>query len=206
MQIKLTNQGFILVLIPLAVQVAFLVAFFIMLQQAENEIIQEQQARDMVTSLNHIARSILASSAGVTLQTPSGGVVGDGYVPVKPGESLPHEFAKLKRLSVGHPEHIKAIEQIEMTWRESWYAMKDIKNYAKSGENFTVLAKVAKLQLKLQSVYRAIDACAVYFEQLQAQGPVVQEELRQKQKLALLLFLLIDVVMALGLCFYFSKQ
>ena len=35
MQIKLTNQGFILVLIPLAVQVAFLVAFFCMLQQAE---------------------------------------------------------------------------------------------------------------------------------------------------------------------------
>jgi hypothetical protein len=70
MQIKLTNQGFILVLIPLAVQVAFLVAFFCMLQQAENEIIQEQQARDMVTSLNHIARTILASSAGVTLQTP----------------------------------------------------------------------------------------------------------------------------------------
>ena len=41
MQIKRTNQGFILVLIPLAVQVAFLVAFFCMLQQAENEIIQE---------------------------------------------------------------------------------------------------------------------------------------------------------------------
>ncbi len=206
MQIKLTNQGFILVLIPLAVQVAFLVAFFCMLQQAENEIIQEQQARDMVTSLNHIARSILASSAGVTLQTPSGGVVGDGFKPSTPGESLPREFAKLRRLSVGHPEQIKAIEQLEITWRESWHAMKEIKNYAKSGENFTVLTKVAKLQVKLQSVYRAIDACAVYFEQLQAQGPVVQEELRQKQKLALLVFLLIDVAMALGLCFYFSKQ
>lgn len=206
MQIKLTNQGFILVLIPLAVQVAFLVAFFCMLQQAENEIIQEQQARDMVTSLNHIARSILASSAGVTLQTPSGGIVGDGFKPSTPGESLPREFAKLRRLSVGHPEQIKAIEQLEITWRESWHAMKEIKNYAKSGENFTVLAKVAKLQVKLQSVYRAIDACAVYFEQLQAQGPVVQEELRQKQKLALLVFLLIDVAMALGLCFYFSKQ
>lgn len=206
MQIKLTNQGFILVLIPLAVQVAFLVAFFCMLQQAENEIIQEQQARDMVTSLNHIARSILASSAGVTLQTPSGGVVGDGFKPSTPGESLPREFAKLRRLSVGHPEQIKAIEQLEITWHESWHAMKEIKNYAKSGENFTVLAKVAKLQVKLQSVYRAIDACAVYFEQLQAQGPVVQEELRQKQKLALLVFLLIDVAMALGLCFYFSKQ
>lgn len=206
MQIKLTNQGFILVLIPLAVQVAFLVAFFCMLQQAENEIIQEQQARDMVTSLNHIARSILASSAGVTLQTPSGGVVGDGFKPSTPGESLPREFAKLRRLSAGHPEQIKAIEQLEITWRESWHAMKEIKNYAKSGENFTVLTKVAKLQVKLQSVYRAIDACAVYFEQLQAQGPVVQEELRQKQKLALLVFLLIDVAMALGLCFYFSKQ
>ncbi len=193
-------------LIPLAVQVAFLVAFFCMLQQAENEIIQEQQARDMVTSLNHIARSILASSAGVTLQTPSGGVVGDGFKPSTPGESLPREFAKLRRLSAGHPEQIKAIEQLEITWRESWHAMKEIKNYAKSGENFTVLTKVAKLQVKLQSVYRAIDACAVYFEQLQAQGPVVQEELRQKQKLALLVFLLIDVAMALGLCFYFSKQ
>ncbi|MBP9094598.1 PAS domain S-box protein [bacterium] len=202
----MTNQGFILVLIPLAVQVAFFVAFFCMLQQAEDEIIQEQQARDMVTSLNHIARSILASSAGVTLETPSGGVVGDGFRPSTPGESLPHEFAKLRRLSVGHPEQITAIEKLEVTWRESWHAMKEIKNYAKSGENFTVLAKVAKLQVKLQAVYRAIDACAVYFEQLQAQGPVVQEELRQKQKLALLLFLLIDVAMALGLCFYFSKQ
>jgi PAS domain S-box-containing protein len=206
MQVKLTNQGFILVLIPLAVQVAFLVAFFCMLQQAENEIIQEQQARDMVTSLNHIARAILASSAGVTLATPGGGIVGDGFRPSTPGDSLPREFAKLRRLSVGHPEHIKAIEQLETTWRESWHAMKEIKNYAKSGENFTVLAKVAKLQMKLQAVYRAIDSCAVYFEQLQAQGPVVQEELRQKQKLALLLFLLIDVAMALGLCFYFSKQ
>jgi PAS domain S-box-containing protein len=84
--------------------------------------------------------------------------------------------------------------------------MKEIKNYAKSGENFTVLAKVAKLQVKLQSVYRAIEACAVYFEQLQAQGPVVQEELRQQQKIALLAFLLVDVAMALGLCIYFSKQ
>jgi PAS domain-containing protein len=109
-------------------------------------------------------------------------------------------------LSAGHPEQIKAIEQLEVTWRESWHAMKEIKNYAKSGENFTVLAKVAKLQVKLQSVYRAIEACAIYFEQLQAQGPVLQEELRQKQKLALLVFLLIDVAMALGLCFYFSKQ
>jgi PAS domain S-box-containing protein len=206
MQIKLTNQGFILVLIPLVVQVAFLVAFFCMLQQAENEIIQEQQARDMVTSLNHIARTILASSAGVTLQTPDGGTVGDGFRPSTPGDSLPREFAKLRRLSVGHPEQIKAIEHLEVTWRESWYAMKEIKNYAKSGENFTVLAKVAKLQVKLQSVYRAIEACAVYFEQLQAQGPVVQEELRQQQKIALLAFLLVDVAMALGLCIYFSKQ
>ncbi len=206
MQIKLTNQGFILVLIPLAVQVAFLVAFFCMLQQAENEIIQEQQARDMVTSLNHIARTILASSAGVTLQTPDGGTVGDGFRPSTPGDSLPREFAKLRRLSVGHPEQMKAIEHLEVTWRESWHAMKEIKNYAKSGENFTVLAKVAKLQVKLQSVYRAIEACAVYFEQLQAQGPVVQEELRQQQKMALLAFLLVDVAMALGLCIYFSKQ
>lgn len=206
MQIKLTNQGFILVLIPLAVQVAFLVAFFCMLQQAENEINQEQQARDMVTSLNHIARTILASSAGVTLQTPDGGTVGDGFRPSTPGDSLPREFAKLRRLSVGHPEQIKAIEHLEVTWRESWHAMKEIKNYAKSGENFTVLAKVAKLQVKLQSVYRAIEACAVYFEQLQAQGPVVQEELRQQQKMALLAFLLVDVAMALGLCIYFSKQ
>jgi PAS domain S-box-containing protein len=206
MQIKLTNQGFILVLIPLAVQVAFLVAFFCMLQQAENEIIQEQQARDMVTSLNHIARTILASSAGVTLQTPDGGTVGDGFRPFTPGDSLPREFVKLRRLSVGHPEQIRAIEHLEVTWRESWHAMKEIKNYAKSGENFTVLAKVAKLQVKLQSVYRAIEACAVYFEQLQAQGPVVQEELRQQQKMALLAFLLVDVAMALGLCFYFSKQ
>lgn len=206
MQIKLTNQGFILVLIPLAVQVAFLVAFFCMLQQAENEIIQEQQARDMVTSLNHIARTILASSAGVTLQTPDGGTVGDGFRPSTPGDSLPREFAKLRRLSIGHPEQIKAIEHLEVTWHESWHAMKEIKNYAKSGENFTVLAKVAKLQVKLQSVYRAIEACAVYFEQLQAQGPVVQEELRQQQKMALLAFLLVDVAMALGLCFYFSKQ
>lgn len=206
MQIKLTNQGFILVLIPLAVQVAFLVAFFCMLQQAENEIIQEQQARDMVTSLNHIARTILASSAGVTLQTPDGGTVGDGFRPSTPGDSLPREFAKLRRLSVGHPEQIKAIEHLEVTWRESWHAMKEIKNYAKSGENFTVLAKVAKLQVKLQSVYRAIEACAIYFEQLQAQGPVLQAELRQQQKLALLAFLLVDVAMALGLCFYFSKQ
>lgn len=193
-------------LIPLVVQVAFLVAFFCMLQQAENEIIQEQQARDMVTSLNHIARTILASSAGVTLQTPDGGTVGDGFRPSTPGDSLPREFAKLRRLSVGHPEQIKAIEHLEVTWRESWYAMKEIKNYAKSGENFTVLAKVAKLQVKLQSVYRAIEACAVYFEQLQAQGPVVQEELRQQQKIALLAFLLVDVAMALGLCIYFSKQ
>jgi PAS domain S-box-containing protein len=148
----------------------------------------------------------LASSAGVTLQTPDGGTVGDGFRPSTPGDSLPREFAKLRRLSVGHPEQIKAIEHLEVTWRESWYAMKEIKNYAKSGENFTVLAKVAKLQVKLQSVYRAIEACAVYFEQLQAQGPVVQEELRQQQKIALLAFLLVDVAMALGLCIYFSKQ
>ncbi|MFA6210657.1 MAG: PAS domain-containing sensor histidine kinase [Candidatus Obscuribacterales bacterium] len=206
MQIKLTNQGFILVLIPLAVQVAFLVAFFCMLQQAEKEIVQEQQARDMVTCLNHIARTILASSAGVTLQAPSGGTVGDGFRPSAPSDSLPREFAKLRKLASGHPEQMQAIEKLEVTWRESWHAMKEIKNYAKSGENFSVLAKVAKLQIKLQSVYRAIDACAVYFEQLQEQGPVVQEELRQQQKVALLAFLLIDVAMALGLCFYFSKQ
>lgn len=206
MQIKLTNQGFILVLIPLAVQVAFLIAFFCMLQQAEKEIVQEQQARDMVTCLNHIARTILASSAGVTLQAPSGGTVGDGFRPSAPSDSLPREFAKLRKLASGHPEQMQAIEKLEVTWRESWHAMKEIKNYAKSGENFSVLAKVAKLQIKLQSVYRAIDTCAVYFEQLQEQGPVVQEELRQQQKVALLAFLLIDVAMALGLCFYFSKQ
>lgn len=206
MQIKLTNQGFILVLIPLAVQVVFLVAFFFMLQQAEKEIVQEQQARDMVTCLNHIARTILASSAGVTLQAPSGGTVGDGFRPSAPSDSLPREFTKLRKLASGHPEQMEAIEKLEVTWRESWHAMKEIKNYAKSGENFSVLAKVAKLQIKLQSVYRAIDACAVYFEQLQEQGPVVQEELRQQQKVALLAFLLIDVAMALGLCFYFSKQ
>lgn len=193
-------------LIPLAVQVAFLVAFFCMLQQAEKEIVQEQQARDMVTCLNHIARTILASSAGVTLQAPSGGIVGDGFRPSAPSDSLPREFTRLRKLASGHPEQMQAIEKLEVTWRESWHAMKEIKNYAKSGENFSVLAKVAKLQIKLQSVYRAIDACAVYFEQLQEQGPVVQEELRQQQKVALLAFLLVDVAMALGLCFYFSKQ
>lgn len=193
-------------LIPLAVQVAFLVAFLGMLQQAEQEIVQEQKARDMVTTLNHIARTILASSAGITLQTPSGGTVGDGFKPAAPSDALPREFSKLRQLASGHPEQMLAIEKLEVTWRESWHAMREIKDYAKSGENFSVLAKVAKLQVKLQSVYRAIDTCAVYFEQLQAHGPAVQAELREKQKLALLAFLFVDVAMALGLCAYFSLQ
>lgn len=199
MQIRLSSQGFILVLVPLLVQVIFMIAFFVILQQAEGEIAREQRSREIVSSLNHIARMMLASSAGLTIRSQSGDTSSTSVL-------VPQEFARLKVLVQEHPEQVAAIENLELRWQASFEAMRDIKEYAKSGDNFAVLAKVAKVQGKLQSVYKVINDTATYFESLQNQSPALQRENRRKQKLALLAFLIVDVVMALALCLYFSRK
>lgn len=204
MQIKLTHQGFILVLIPLAVQVIFMIAFFWMLKQAETEIVEEQKARDMVAVCNNIARIIVKSGAGLTLHPPNSPA--DRFQSETPGDNLPREFAKLRALAEGHPEQLQSIEKLERDWRAGWYAMRDLKDYAKANSNVAIMVKLTQVQSKLHKMHDSLDQLMNNFVKLEEQGPALQAENRHRQKLVLILFLLIDVIMALGLCFYFSKQ
>jgi len=205
MQIRLTNQGFILVLIPLAVQVIFMIAFFCMLQQAENELVEEARAREKVKVCNHIARVIFAAAAGLGPRAAAAASSGS-FVPSSPGDNLPVEFNKLRALSVGHPDQIAAINRFDSSWRASWLTMHELKNSVNSNSTAEVIVKFAKVQSSLQEVYRSIDRMSNYFEELQNSAPALQAENRQRQTVTLFIFLLVDVIMALGLCAYFSQQ
>lgn len=204
MQVKLSNQGFMLVLLPLAMQVTFMIIFMGMLHQAERDIATERHSREIVSSLNRIARLLLASVAGQALQL---GPTSSSSKPTPRGtaDGIPLEFARLKEL-VADPEQVKTIHSLESAWQENVACMEEVKRLANAGEPMEALKNYGRFKSSFHKVYDSLETAAKYFQDLEDQSPKIQAENRNRQKTALIVFLFLDVVMAVFLCMYFKNR
>ncbi len=181
-----------------------MVIFMGMLHQAELDIANERHSREIVSSLNRIARLLLAAVAGQALQVgPSNSGTSKQQWAVN---GIPIEFDRVKELVKDRPEQYEPIQKLEHAWKDNLACMEEVKRLANAGEPMEALKNYGKFKASFHRVYDALDSAARYFQELEERSPKAQAENRNRQKVALIVFLVLDVIMAVCLCIYFKNR
>lgn len=205
MQIKLSNQGFILVLLPLAMQISFVIIFLGMLEQAEEDIATERKSRQIVGSMSRITRLLLAALSGDSLMMAPPTGYGKA-APKHAAYGIPAEFERLRQLASDRPEQLKVIEKLENTWKGNLESTRELKQLANEGSPLEALRQYAKIKRNITRIRVAIEDAAQYFREFDEKSPKLLAESRERQKNALIVFFVANAIMAVCLCIYFNSR
>lgn len=202
MNIKLSNQGFILVLLPLLVQVTFMVIFLGMLQQAEVEIANERHRREIVNGMNYISSLVLSTVAENSLQVDTSGKAKSAYA----RDILPAEFARVKALAADEPKDLARIKKFENAWLDGYASLNQLKKLANEGNTVDTVVEYRKFQKSFERISKFCQLAAKSNREFESNAPDLRAESRNRQKQALFVFLALDVLLALCLCIYFNNR
>lgn len=203
MQIKLSNQGFILVLLPLAMQVTFMIIFLGMLQQAEQDIATERKSREIMGQVSQIVRLLLAAASGDSLLLePS---TGYGKLQQRHAAAgIPAAFARLRELCADRPEQLQVIEKLEGQWRSHLKATREMKVLVHEGSPLEAYRGIAKIKRSINQIRIALENGAIYFQEFDDRMPKIVAADRERQKQLLIAFLIANALMAVCLCIFFN--
>lgn len=205
MQIKLSNQGFILVLLPLAMQVTFMIIFLGMLHQAEQDIATERKSREIMGCVSQIIRLLLAAASGDSLliEPPTGyGKLQQRHA----AAGIPGTFERLRELCADRPEQLKVIEKLEGQWRAHLKVMREVKVMVHDGSPMEAYRGYNKIKRSVNQIRIALEDGAVYFQEFDERMPKIVAADRERQKQLLIAFLIANALMAVCLCIYFNSR
>jgi PAS domain S-box-containing protein len=201
MRIKLSQQPFILVLVPLFLTLFFTGVLFWMLYQSELEVVQEEHARAVASSLNHISTLLMAEGAGIMLESPE-----DRGGPGRRHASLniPSEFDHLRSLASDDPKLRGIVDELYKKWEIGGREMHNIRALAEDNPA-SILVAYSRLQTIVKSIYRGAEGAAAYAQKAEDSIPRAKLEQRQRIKLLLAASVIVYIVVALILCIFVSR-
>jgi len=205
MRIKLSQQGFILVLVPLALEIVFTLVLLAVMQQSQHELAREEKARQVAMSFNRISRYMMAESAGIMMSTGTG-KPGKGQHGLRHASlNIPPEFDRLRELTKDNPTLLAYVNTVNKRWLEGQEQMRDVKVLAEDNPA-AILVAYSRLKSIISGIYLSAEEAANYAQATDSLVPSTQIIDQARTKLLIVVFLVVNIIVAVFLCLYFNAR
>jgi PAS domain S-box-containing protein len=204
---SLSTKNIILVAVPLAFELIFLLALVILLSVMQSQSDSERHARDVISGLNQVLRLLMAEG---TLAVSTR--ITNNHNPLEQSgqrrlldDRIKIETYALKKLVAGHPEEEAAFGEIYDVLTQCLKILADNKRATMAGDQFGMLrawGSLNKLTLKLQV---RMDELIKQMDALQEEKQAEQTMTRRYVVAAMVAAVVFAVLLAIGLAVYFHR-
>ncbi|MBS1992098.1 MAG: PAS domain S-box protein [Cyanobacteria bacterium SZAS LIN-3] len=200
MRITLSQQGLVLILVPLALEIAFTFMLLAVMQQSQHEVAREERARQVAMSFNRISRYMMAEAAGIMMANP-GGKGGSNHASL----NIPPEFERLQNLTKDNPTLLAYVNTVKDRWEEGQRQMHDVKILAEDNPA-AILVAYSRLKKIISSIYLSAEEAANYAQATDALVPSAQIVDQARIRLLIIGFLAFNIITAVVLWLTFNKR
>lgn len=205
LDLKVGQKGLLLVAMPLAFQLVFILTLGLLLHQTEKEVEKEALARKVNSATGMLARHILDFVVGsVGYGYTRTDTFNDHYLSAV--KELPVEADKLVELLKDHPEKRAKALLVKETFSDAMKRADDIRIKIENNEMDRVMARLPALQEVAQEASSILHDLARDERYAEEESVENQARLRQTVKLCLLVGFIINVGVSLALLRYFSAS
>ncbi len=201
---KLIHRGLILVMVPVAFEFVFVGTLFYMMHEAELEVARAEKAREVITHLNRIQRHILVWVAGLSPYAALSGTPGPTRARMAAG-AVKDEFKRLRAIVKDDPQQLSSVDKMEKSWDDGVQISVNIKDAWSMYSLFNSSSGLERGKGLMSGLLDHSDQIRIQTERIENESPERQAELREIMKIWLSIGLSANVILAVGLAFYFNK-
>ncbi|HEY9788201.1 MAG TPA: HAMP domain-containing sensor histidine kinase [Candidatus Obscuribacterales bacterium] len=202
--LRISQRGIILVLIPLAFELIFVGVLAWLLNDARQQMWEERRARAVASILTLLSRQTQTSALILARYSDSR----DPQL-LRRWEQLmtraPGEFAELKALVKDKPADLKAVLDLETTYRGAMEVMDKCKTTFGTDDSFARFTYYPKLYRAAHDAERQMDTLVERYIAKETAGKESFERAGQQVTFWLCLGVILNVALALSLALFFSR-
>lgn len=204
MSLSLSKKALILVAIPLAFEIVFVVSLATLLYSVDRERERENHAREVTGRVNAALTALLDRFSSCVLYH-----VSDSPSFKKRFETsrvkIQTEIAALDAIVRDHPEEKAAIDRITELLTLAVENLQRAQGQLELGSKIGAARMWMRADKDINQLLSAIDEIVVYQTKVLAEGKVAQAGYRRAVEIILPVGLLFNVLLAVGLAFYFNR-
>lgn len=204
MSLSLSRKALILVAIPLAFEFLFIIALAALLVSVDGERQRENHAREVTARVNAGLTALLDRFSSCVLYH-----VSDSPLFQKRFESsrvkVQTEISALHELVRDHPEEKAAVDKVTNLLTMSVENLQRAQGQLELGNKMGAARMWMRADKDIGQLLTAIDDIVIYQQQVLAAGKAAQEGYRRGVEVLLPAALVFNVLLAIGLAFYFNR-
>jgi len=202
--VKLSHKGLILVAVPLAFQVVFVIVLLGMLQQTEQEVSREAQAHAIVKHLNNLHISLMQLAGGMVAYFVSGNPNNLEHA-MSARQGVPAELKALEALSANNPHEKKAVDDVKVITASIDGITNEIRVMAKSGHEID-RAHVYQLKKIVSQLRDKADVVMFDENLIEEAAPKISPESRVFIKQFIVGCMVFNILLAFALVWFFNRS
>jgi len=208
--LSLMGKGLLLVAFPLLCELIFVGYLLHLLHESEEQRLQAEHARVIVTEANKLIRLIYDAGAELVPYTSHRTKsAAQRYQEILDQISIQYDL--LRKLSANNPREMEVLKNFEPGLANGLKMLNTVKLSLESGEDsYDALMAVGHHRKQLfelsHEVHEQMNALTAPEEEIAKESPEKQRLTSERIRAALWLGLALNIIVALGLARYFSKQ
>lgn len=205
MKLNMSQKALLVVVVPLAMQLAFLFAVNSLLDQSERDVKVQAHARAVSLALNDLFRLVLNSAAGITAY---------GYTHNKhfvkryesASDAVPDKLAVLNDLTKEDPEENKIIQDLSTAITDGMASFSKMHYQVFKKDYFAALKTMHTMKPVVAAVYEEFDAAAEMVSSLENRSPLTEQRTRSFLRRVLWASAFASVLLAIGITVAISRS
>lgn len=204
--LKLSHKLFLLVAVPLAFELGFVAVLNNLLEEAEHEREREAQARAIIARVNEVHRIAFTAITDIASFRVLGSDDAEERHVVSLRESFEREVPELERLVKDKPVEYAHFQRARALVELGAEQLRQIKHIIRRGGEMSLQDHLVTVKPLLRDLQRELDAILAEERKIEARSPIKQAEQRGRVKKILLIGVVFNVVLAIMLVLYLSKE
>lgn len=206
--LSLRKKAYILILVPLVFQIAFVAVLAFLLNQAERDVQREAHSRNIAAEANSLLRHFIEAATAVhAYKATKIAAYAANYERV--AQQIPDEILVLKRLMLDDPKQKESLARVEAVGNNAVEVLSRAKTLiSKTNDEISPVEAMAirrDLETNVTQITRELSNLIEEQKALQRQDPHAEERSRWLVVYALFGFLALNVLIATGLAAYFNR-
>ncbi|MBY0357682.1 MAG: CHASE3 domain-containing protein [Candidatus Obscuribacterales bacterium] len=202
--LKLSHKGLILVSVPLLFELIFVFTLAGLLQQAENEVKEENRARAVVTHMHWLIRLFIDAGANIaTYAITEDSILKERYAEAK--RQLPQELNVLNDLLKDNPQQLKRLKHFKALSNHLIVGLEQAWELSKEHKKGEAIDYLKSLRISLKDLTIAAGPLIEVEQKIQAAAPATQARRRYHVQQLLIAGVAFNIILALFLAFYFNR-
>ncbi len=202
---SLSRKTLILVAVPLAFELIFAFVLVILMQQFQVQLDSERHARDVTSHLNQILRTLMEEGTLAVTTHYTSHPVEFSNKRRELDFRIKQEVREVQTLLAGHPEEEEAFQEIYGILAKCLQILSNSKEAANTGDRFATLKAWAVLNRLTLALHQRMDQLINQMTRVQEETQLQQTQTRQLFSDALIVGLLLNILIAVGLAWYFHR-